>query len=118
LNVYNLLGQKIRTLIQKQQSAGMHQVSFDASGLAGGIYFYSIKADGFTAIKKMVYLKSLEEDYYQYEKSKHLYYENGDGDDPFTEPVLIYSNVENGLGVFGGFSSDTTSFNYFIDYQY
>ena len=57
LNVYNLLGQKIRTLIQKQQSAGMHQVSFDASGLAGGIYFYSIKADGLTAIKKMVYLK-------------------------------------------------------------
>ena len=80
--------------------------------------YYQPEGNDDVSVKYTIYLKSLEEDYYQYEKSKHLYYENGDGDDPFTEPVLIYSNVENGLGVFGGFSSDTTSFNYFIDYQY
>ncbi len=57
LKIYNVLGQELRTLINQFQSAGTHKVSFDASRLSSGVYFYSIQADNFTKVKKMVLLK-------------------------------------------------------------
>ena len=43
LNIYNMLGQKVVTLIAKKQKAGNHQVEWDASGFASGVYFYRIE---------------------------------------------------------------------------
>jgi len=57
LVVYNTLGQKVKTLVNKQQVAGKYIVTFDASNLASGVYFYKIKSKDFTKIKKMVLLK-------------------------------------------------------------
>jgi len=53
LKVYNLLGQEVAVLAKKEFSAGMHSVTFDASRLANGIYFYTLRARDFTETKKM-----------------------------------------------------------------
>jgi xylan 1,4-beta-xylosidase len=59
LKVYNLLGQEVAVLAEREFSAGMHSVIFDASHLANGIYFYTIKAKdtGFVETKKMTLIK-------------------------------------------------------------
>ncbi|NIV91837.1 T9SS type A sorting domain-containing protein [candidate division KSB1 bacterium] len=58
LKVYNLLGQAVATLIDGQSySEGRHQVRFDASDLANGIYYYKIEAGQFADVKRMTLLK-------------------------------------------------------------
>ncbi len=57
LKVYNLLGQEVALLVNEELSAGSHQVKFDASRLASGIYVYVLKANDFTATKKMILMK-------------------------------------------------------------
>ena len=57
IEVYNLAGQKIITLLNKKMPAGSHQVDFNASNLSSGVYFYRIKAGEFQDVKKMVLLK-------------------------------------------------------------
>jgi len=39
IELYNVTGQKVKTLIQGRQDAGIHRFTFDASGLSNGIYF-------------------------------------------------------------------------------
>ncbi|MDP8288887.1 MAG: carboxypeptidase regulatory-like domain-containing protein, partial [Candidatus Electryonea clarkiae] len=57
LTVYNLLGETVITLEDDLVQAGTHQVEFDASSLAGGIYICKIKAGNFSKAQKMVFLK-------------------------------------------------------------
>ncbi|MCD6376569.1 MAG: DUF4623 domain-containing protein, partial [Caldisericaceae bacterium] len=57
IEVFNTLGQKVRTLFDGDLPAGIHKFEFDGSGLASGIYFYRIKAGKFVATKKMVLMK-------------------------------------------------------------
>jgi hypothetical protein len=57
LSIYNLLGQKVAMLINEQKDAGYHQVEWDASGFASGIYYYRIQAGEFVSVKKMVLLR-------------------------------------------------------------
>jgi hypothetical protein len=57
LTVYNMLGQKVSTLINDKMNAGFHSVPFDASNLASGMYIYRIEAASFTSIKKMLLIK-------------------------------------------------------------
>jgi len=57
LEIYNILGQRVATLVNRAEKAGYKMVSWDAQDLASGIYFYRLKAGDFTAIKKMVLLK-------------------------------------------------------------
>ncbi|MGH1362265.1 MAG: T9SS type A sorting domain-containing protein [Calditrichia bacterium] len=55
LSIYNLLGQKITTLVNGQQTAGSHTVVFDAAGLPSGIYFYRLfMEDSISLYKKML----------------------------------------------------------------
>ncbi len=60
-------------------------------------------------------LQSINKDYYTYLKSVGIYWETGGSDNPFAEPVVIHSNVENGYGIFGGYSQDTVSTNLYFD---
>jgi len=53
--------------------------------------------------------QSVNQDYYTYLKSIGQYLESGGGEDPFSEPVVIYSNVKNGYGIFAGYDQDTAS---------
>ena len=62
LIIYNLLGQKIMTLVDGTVAAGMHAVKWngrDARGLQlpSGVYFYSLKMSNFTATKRMILMK-------------------------------------------------------------
>jgi len=57
LNVYNVLGEKVSTVINKTLPAGTHQVQFDASGFTSGIYFYQLKAGNYRQTKKMIVMK-------------------------------------------------------------
>lgn len=57
LEVFNMAGQKVATLVDQQQSKGSYQVQFDASALSSGIYIYSLRAGNFIQTNKMVLLK-------------------------------------------------------------
>lgn len=54
LKVYNILGNEIAVISSGFRSAGNHTVSFDASGLSSGVYFYRINANGYSEIRKMI----------------------------------------------------------------
>ena len=43
LNVYDVLGRKVRNLIENQMNAGSHTIEFDGKDLSSGIYFYEIE---------------------------------------------------------------------------
>ena len=57
IRVYNSLGQLVTTLAQGRMEAGMHQVQFNASELASGMYFYQMQAGSFQETRKMVLMK-------------------------------------------------------------
>jgi hypothetical protein len=57
LKIYDVLGREVRTLVNEVRNAGSHEVNFDASNLASGMYIYSIKAGDYNASKKMMLLK-------------------------------------------------------------
>jgi photosystem II stability/assembly factor-like uncharacterized protein len=54
LSIYNLLGQNVAILVNEQQIAGHHQIEWDASGYASGVYYYRIEAGEFQDVKKMI----------------------------------------------------------------
>jgi hypothetical protein len=57
LTVYNILGQKVSTLVDNRMDAGLHTVTFDGKILASGVYFYRLEAGNFVSSKKMLLLK-------------------------------------------------------------
>ena len=57
LQIFNILGQKVATLVNGFMNAGAHSVQFNASNLASGVYFYGMKAGDFQTYKKMMLLK-------------------------------------------------------------
>lgn len=57
LTVYNVLGQKVVTLLDQRMNAGPHIVSFDASNLTSGVYFYRLEAGDFLSQKRMLLIK-------------------------------------------------------------
>jgi hypothetical protein len=57
IEVYNILGQKIETLLNKRMTAGYHEIEFNAQNLPSAIYFYRIQAREFQEKKKMILLK-------------------------------------------------------------
>jgi hypothetical protein len=57
ISIYNMLGQKVVTLVNQNMEQGVHEVSFNASSLATGAYIYRIEAGSYSATKKMLLLK-------------------------------------------------------------
>lgn len=57
LSVYNALGQKVADLVNEYRDAGSYTVSFDASDLSSGVYFYRIETAEFSQTKKMLLIK-------------------------------------------------------------
>ena len=57
LKVYDVLSNEVATLVDEYKEAGKYEVSFDASRLSSGIYFYSITAGSFVETKKMIVLR-------------------------------------------------------------
>jgi hypothetical protein len=57
LKVYNLLGKELAVLLNEEKQTGNYEVSFDATGLLSGIYFYRLQAGNYIETKKMVLMK-------------------------------------------------------------
>jgi hypothetical protein len=57
IEVYNILGQRVKTLLNEDKLPGYYTVDFDAGSLASGFYIYRLEANGFDAIKKMMVIK-------------------------------------------------------------
>jgi Secretion system C-terminal sorting domain len=57
LKVFDMLGQEVVTLVNEFINAGSYEVTFDASILTSGIYFYTISSNNFIQTKKMLLLK-------------------------------------------------------------
>ena len=55
--VYDLLGNKVATLVDGYQNIGTHKVAWDASGVSAGVYIYQIKTEDFIQSKKMILVK-------------------------------------------------------------
>ncbi|HTS00230.1 MAG TPA: 5'-nucleotidase C-terminal domain-containing protein [Bacteroidota bacterium] len=57
LSVFNALGQVARVLVSGMEEAGVHEVRFDGTGLASGIYFYRLQAGSYVETRKLTLLK-------------------------------------------------------------
>lgn len=57
INVYNSLGQLVETLVDKEMESGYHEVNFNASQLASGVYLYQLQTGSYISTKKMLLLK-------------------------------------------------------------
>ncbi len=57
LTIYNVMGQKVITVVDRKLNSGTHEFTFDASQLTSGVYFYKISSGEFTKVKKMMLVK-------------------------------------------------------------
>jgi hypothetical protein len=58
LKVYDILGREVMSLIKSErESEGIHNVTFDATNLPSGVYFYRLQAEKFVETKRMVLMK-------------------------------------------------------------
>ena len=57
LTIYNLIGQKVMTLVDQRKPAGKHSIRFNGARLASGIYFYRLQAGNYSSVKKMILQK-------------------------------------------------------------
>ncbi|HAX48320.1 MAG TPA: T9SS type A sorting domain-containing protein [Ignavibacteria bacterium] len=57
LAVYDMLGREINVLVNQNLTAGTHNITFNASNLSSGVYFYKLEAGSFRDIKKMTLVK-------------------------------------------------------------
>ena len=57
IEIFNVLGQIVKILLNKEVETGKHKVEFNVTNLSSGIYFYKLSAGGSSITKKMVILK-------------------------------------------------------------
>lgn len=57
IDLFNIIGRQVTTLVDKDQSPGFYEVKLDGSNLSSGMYFYRIQAGDFTETKKLLLIK-------------------------------------------------------------
>jgi chitinase len=57
LSVYDILGREVSVLVNERKDAGVHEVKFDAAGLASGVYFYRLQAGNFVQTRKLLLVR-------------------------------------------------------------
>ena len=57
LQIYNIKGQLVKTLVSQKQEIGKHSIQFDGNNFASGIYIYKLQAGNFVDVKKLVLMK-------------------------------------------------------------
>jgi hypothetical protein len=57
VTVFNALGQVVRELVNEDEDAGVHEVRFDGTGVASGVYFYRLRAGSYVETKKLTLLR-------------------------------------------------------------
>jgi hypothetical protein len=78
------------------------ELFFNDINFNGSTHQFNVSVDIYQGEKLTVYIKSINESLFKYNKSFQLYQENNGN--PFGEPVQVYSNIENGIGIFSGYS--------------
>jgi len=57
LVIYDVIGREVAKIVDEVQEAGRKSVTFDASGLPSGVYYYRLQAGTFADVKKMLLLR-------------------------------------------------------------
>ena len=57
LKIYNMSGKEIATLVNGFNTSGYHSVTFDATGISSGIYYYKLESNGVSKVMKMALIK-------------------------------------------------------------
>ena len=57
LKVYDVLGKEVKELVNDYKNSGVYEISFNASDLSSGVYFYRLSVNGFSEAKKMLIIK-------------------------------------------------------------
>jgi C1A family cysteine protease len=57
LSIYNMLGQKVATLVSEKQPAGAYKIEWDAAGFASGVYLYRLQVKNYSETKKLILLR-------------------------------------------------------------
>jgi hypothetical protein len=57
LKIYNMLGQEVSTLVDADLQPGSYETTFDATGLASGMYMYRLQTPGASMTQKMILMK-------------------------------------------------------------
>jgi len=57
LSIYNMLGEKVTTLVSEKQRAGNYNIKWNAENYASGIYLYKLVSNGITEVRKCVLLR-------------------------------------------------------------
>jgi photosystem II stability/assembly factor-like uncharacterized protein len=57
LSVFDILGREVSVLVNERRNAGVHEVKFDAAGLASGVYFYRMQAGSYIETKKLLLVR-------------------------------------------------------------
>ncbi len=57
LKIYDVLGNEVSTLVNKETEAGSYQIKFDGGKLSSGVYFYKLQSGNFVQIKKLLLMK-------------------------------------------------------------
>jgi hypothetical protein len=57
LEIYNLLGQRVATLVNENLNAGSHTAYWNAAGFASGVYLYQLQVKNYTETKKLILLR-------------------------------------------------------------
>lgn len=57
LKIFDVLGREVKTLIDEERSAGNYNITFNASKISSGVYFYRLEAGNFMKVNKMIFLK-------------------------------------------------------------
>lgn len=57
LKIYNILGKEVSTIVNEIKPAGKYKITFDASNLASGVYFYRLITNSFNETKKMILIR-------------------------------------------------------------
>ena len=57
LKVFDIIGNEVATLVNQEKPAGSYEVTFDASNLTSGVYFYELRTDNFRSVRKLMLIK-------------------------------------------------------------
>ncbi len=57
LKVFDLLGREVATLVNEEKTPGTYTMTWDATGMLGGVYFYRLTAGDFSAVRKLILLR-------------------------------------------------------------
>jgi hypothetical protein len=57
LKIYDILGNQVSVAVDEEQSAGSYEVDLSLNNLAGGVYFYELRANNFVSVNKMILQK-------------------------------------------------------------